>query len=110
MCLVGRMTLPYPPEVETGNLPTRAPMVREPFDVERHLHDAIRTTGSELELFGVRCRAVEPEAAALVNRFRDILSSHFQERVPNADATTWSLFESQARSQVERSPDIDDST
>jgi hypothetical protein len=105
------MAIPYPREVETGALPTRTPVVREPFDVERHLHEAIRTSGSSLELFGVQCEAVEPATgAALVNRFRDILTTHFQERVPNADATTWGLFESQARSQVERSPSIDDST
>jgi capsular polysaccharide biosynthesis protein len=105
------MTLPYPPEVESGALPTRAPIVREPFDVERHLHEAIRASGADLQLFGVSCEALEPEkAAALINRFRDTLSTHFQERFPNADATTWSLFESQARSQVERSPHIDDST
>jgi hypothetical protein len=110
-CFSVNMTLPYPPEVEGGTLPTRAPVVREPFDVERHLHEAIRGSGSGLELFGVQCTAVEPEtAAALVNRFRDILSAHFQERFSNADATTWSSFESQARSQVERSPNIDDST
>jgi hypothetical protein len=105
------MALPYPREAETGALPTRAPAVREPFDIERHMHEAIRLNGSSLELFGVQCAAAEPDtAAALVNRFRDTLTTHLQERLSNPDATTWALFESQARSQVERSPSIDDST
>jgi hypothetical protein len=105
------MAIPYPHEAETGSLPPRAPIVREPFDVARHMHEAIRTNGSGLELFGVPCQALEPDkAAALVNRFRDTLSTHFQEHSSNADATTWSLFESQARSQIERNPNVDDTT
>ena len=103
------MALPYPQEVETGELKPRPPRPRAAFDIAKHVRDDIHTGGSGVALFGVERDLAEGEnAAALVNRFRDTLSSHFQERRPDCDELTWDLFSSQARALVEQSPVADD--
>jgi hypothetical protein len=103
------MALPYPQEVETGQLKPRVPRPRAPFDIVQHLRDEIRTSGARVELFGAERDLAEGEnAAPLVNRFRDTLAMHLQERRPDCDELTWDLFASQARALVEQSSVIDD--
>jgi hypothetical protein len=103
------MTLPYPYEVETGQLKPRPPAPRAPFDIAGHLEREIRPAGSDLLMFG-KCLQPPPdssasEAAAL---FRHLLRARFAAWRPNADAATWELFESQAHAEAENADRAND--
>jgi hypothetical protein len=105
------MTLPYPYEVETGALQTRAPMPRMPFDIRGHMLDALRVVDDSPVMFGVRLAApAGAEAAGVVQHYQEALTQQFQERRPNADEATWEIFDSQARSQLERADQADEET
>jgi hypothetical protein len=103
------MALPYPYEVETGQLrpPPRAP--RAPFDIKTHLLDDIRPAGDDLCMFDIPLPARQDqtgsETAALC---REALTQLFQERRPDADERTWESFVQQARALVERRLSADD--
>ena len=102
------MSLPYPYEAETGQLKPAPRAPRAPFDVEDHILESIRPAGDDLEMFGVRLPAVEPYSASEIAwLFRDMLIELFQKRRPDADESTWELFESQARAQLDRHPRAD---
>jgi hypothetical protein len=95
------MTLPYPYEIETGQLRPRARAPRAPFDVGQHLDQAIRVDGAQLQVFGVRLDVAEaPGALATMKQFQSSLTARFQNWRPNADAATWELFGSQARAEL----------
>jgi hypothetical protein len=95
------MTLPYPYEVELGLMKPRPWVARTPFDVERHLEEAIRVTDGRLTVFGVALEAPgSPGAVAIGKQFRDSLSGRFHAWRPGADAATWELFEAQARAEM----------
>jgi hypothetical protein len=105
------MTLPYPFEVETGRLWPRAWAPRAPFDVEQHLERALRVSGTQVEVFGVRLDTPEPhDALQTVKHFRDALRARFNGWRPGADAATWELFESQARPALQGLERADDET
>jgi hypothetical protein len=95
------MTLPYPYEIETGQLRPRARAPRAPFDVGQHFEQAIRVAGARLEVFGV-CLDVPQALSALqtMTQFQTSLTARFQSWRPNADAATWELFDSQARAEL----------
>jgi len=95
------MTLPYPYEVELGLMKPRPWVRRTPFDVERHLEEAIRVTEGRLTVFGVALDAPGPPGALATGKhFRDSLSGRFHAWRPDADAATWQLFEGQARAEM----------
>lgn len=103
------MTLPYPPEVETGELPNRAPRPRVAFDVEACVQDAIVANGDHVEIFGVSYVVGDASSAdALVERYRNAVLDHFNERVAAPDATIWRLFAEQAHDQLEQHPTLND--
>jgi hypothetical protein len=103
------MALPYPHEVETGQLSPRSPEVRRPFDVDEHVAAALEAQDDALLAFGVALRPPAGEdAPAAASRFRAALVSHFNERRPDADAATWDSFASQARAQLERLEQADE--
>jgi hypothetical protein len=105
------MTLPYPHEVETGELEPRRPAPRPSFDIERHLHDAIRERGSELELFGVPMEVEPPESLrAVAERLRRAVADHFQQRMSAPDEQTWASFASQAHDQLQGHRRVDAAT
>jgi hypothetical protein len=105
------MTLPYPYEVETGELKPRGPAARTPLDVAGHVHDAIRVQGAELEVFGVPLDVDAPDSVYLAARqLRRAVADHFQERVAAPDRDTWELFASQAHDQLEGRTRLDAST
>lgn len=101
--------LPYPREVETGQLPPRAPEPRVAFDVEASVQDAIVANGPHVEVFGV-AYVLDDAASAegLVERYRNAVLHHFNERVAAPDAAIWHLFAEQAHDQLERHPVLDD--
>src|SRR5262245_48562766 len=97
------MTLPYPYEVETGQLKPRARFRRVGFDVERHMRYAIHSTDEEVaEVFGVQFPMVGPRDEEFLERLRTELSEHFNERVATPDAKVWQEFADEARAQLER--------
>jgi hypothetical protein len=103
------MALPYPHEVETGQLNPRGREVRHPFDIADHLARAIAARGDALVMFGVSLPAASSEAPEdTASRFRAALVSHFNERRPNADAATWDLFASQAEAQLQQLEQADE--
>lgn len=105
------MSLPYPYEVETGALQTRSPAPRTPLDVERHVNDAIRPQGSELEVFGVPLDVAAPDSVRTVaTELRRAVTDHFEERISAPDERTWELFASQVHDQLEGRTAFDDST
>lgn len=99
------MALPYPYEVELGQLGPARPAPRAPFDVVEHILEAIRPAGDELEMFDHRLSLPEPHRPSEIAwLFRDALIEHFQRHRPDADGATWELFASQARAQLDRNP------
>lgn len=99
------MALPYPYEVELGQLRPARPAPRAPFDVVEHVLEAIRPAGDELEMFDHRLTLPEPHRPSEIAwLFRDALIQHFQRHRPDADGATWELFASQARAQLDRNP------
>lgn len=105
------MSLPYPYEVETGELKRRPPLPRIPFDVQRHLEEAIRVRGDALEVFGVTLAATSPGAApALAEELRRGVAERFQERLSAPDDATWASFASQAHEQLAGRTELDPST
>ena len=105
------MALPYPYEAETGQLKPRSAEPRAPFDIAQHVREAIVARGSVIQLFGVEHEVAGPElAATMASGYREVLTRHFLERHSLADADAWSSFERQARAQLERQPQLDDST
>jgi hypothetical protein len=108
MHVLGDMTLPYPYEVETGQLRPRRRFKRADFDVERHMREAIRSNGEAVELFGVQYPLAEPLGQRLVERLRSELTEHFEARVATPDAEVWQLFAEQSRAQLERHVRLDD--
>ncbi len=99
------MALPYPYEVELGQLRPARPAPRAPFDVVEHILEEIRPAGEELEMFGHRLSLPEPHRPSEIAwLFRDALIQHFQRHRPDADGATWELFASQARAQLDRNP------
>ena len=103
------MSLPYPRETETGQLPTRQPQPRVAFDVEASVRDAIAANGSIVDMFGVSYVLDDAaHAEALVERYRDAVLLHFNERVAAPDAAIWQLFVDQVRDQLEHHPQLDD--
>jgi len=104
------MTLPYPREAETGQLPPRRPEPRVAFDVEASLEDAIVGTGSHIEVFGVPFDlAHDTSADAVVDGFRRVVLLHFNERVAAPDAAVWQQFSARAHDQLEHHAQFDDS-
>jgi hypothetical protein len=84
-------------------------MPRISFDVEASVADAIRATGADIEIFGVHFDVADPETAnTLVDRYRDAVSTHFNERVSAPDAAIWDQFADQANAQVEQQTRLDD--
>jgi hypothetical protein len=105
------MTLPYPYEVETGVLKTRSPAPRTPLDVERHVNDAIRVQGAQLEVFGVPLDVAAPDSVRTVaTDLRRAVTDHFRERISAPDDETWELFASQVHDQLEGRQAFDEST
>jgi hypothetical protein len=103
------MTLPYPREVETGQLKPRRPAPRVVFDVEASVADAIRFSGSEVEIFGVSFVVDEPRTAeAVVERYRAEVATHFNERIAAPDAQLWQEFADIANAQVARHTRLED--
>jgi hypothetical protein len=103
------MALPYPHEVETGQLRPRAPEARRPFDMDEHMAQSVEARADELVAFGVTLRVPPGEDAQdVASRFRAALVDHFNERRPAADLATWDSFVSQARAQLERLEQADD--
>jgi hypothetical protein len=109
VCLMPGMTLPYPREVETGQLKPRRPAPRVTFDVEASVAEAIRFSGSNVEIFGVRFAVDEARTAeAVVERYRADVATHFNERVATPDAQLWQEFADIASAQVEQHTRLDD--
>ena len=105
------MALPYPYEVETGQLKPRPTEVRAPFDIAGHVRDAIVARGSSIELFGVEFAVEGPElAATMASGFQEVLAEHFLQRHPLADADIWDSFVSQVRAQLTQGQAIGDAT
>lgn len=105
------MSLPYPYEIETGALRPRKPAPRIALDVERHVQDAIRVQGSELEVFGVPMDVAAPDSVRTVaTDMRRAVTDRFQERISAPDEETWELFASQAHDQLEGRTAVDAST
>jgi hypothetical protein len=103
------MALPYPHEVETGQLSPRTPEIRRPFDVDEHLAQQLEARDEGLVAFGVTLRPPAGEdAITTATRFHAALVSHFNEKRPDADAATWDSFASQARAQLERLEQADE--
>lgn len=103
------MTLPHPREVETGQLKPQRPAPRVTFDVAASVDDAIRFSGANVEIFGVRFGVDDARSAeALVERFRSAVTTHFNERVSAPDALLWDEFADVARAQIERHPSLDE--
>ena len=106
------MSLPYPYEAETGQLPPRRPVPRTPFDVEGHVNDAIRARGDDsVEVFGVALRVLPPESPGpVVEHLRRGVLNHFLERVSAPDDDTWQSFASQAHEQLAGRTEVDATT
>jgi hypothetical protein len=103
------MSLPYPHEVETGQLRSRRAEPRLAYDVRAAVERAIRSTGTDVEIFGVRFVVDDPMTAeSLVERYRDAVSHHLSERVSAPDADIWQTFAEQAHDQVEQHTRLDD--
>lgn len=103
------MSLPYPNEVETGDLSPLEPEPRNAFDVGARLRQAIVAHGSDVEIFGVAFGAQDAASAeALVERYRGAVQSHFNERVSAPDATLWQSFADQVHDQLEQHAQLDD--
>lgn len=101
------MTLPYPYEVETGQLKARPHFERALFDVESHMREAIRSSGEMVELFGVEYPLEEPWDEHYLQQLRRELTLHFEERIATPDPEVWQLFTEQARAQLERHARLD---
>jgi hypothetical protein len=105
------MTLPYPYEVETGQLKARLHRARISLDVAGHMDDAIRVQGADLEVFGVMMDVEAPDSVRVVaQQLRRSVLDHFQERVATPDDDIWELFASQAHDQLEGRTRVDAST
>jgi hypothetical protein len=103
------MALPYPREVETGQLKPRPAVPRVAFDVEASVAEAIRFSGSNVEIFGVRYVVDEARTAeAIVERYRAEVATHFNERIAAPDAQLWQEFADIANAQVEQHTRLDD--
>jgi len=103
------MALPYPREVETGQLPPRRAEPRVAFDVEASVQDAIVARGSHVEIFGAAYQLDDDASAqALVERYRNAVLVHFNERVAAPDPTVWRWFADQAHDQLQHHPVLDD--
>lgn len=102
------MTLPYPYEVETGELKPRGRFKRPVFDVERHMREEIQSTAEGAELFGVQFPLPEPGGELQLEHWRAVLTAHFNERIATPDAATWHEFAAQARAQLERHARLDE--
>jgi hypothetical protein len=101
------MTLPYPYEVEIGRLKPRPRFERVRFDVERHMRDAIQSSGEGVALFGVQYPLSEPWDERRLEQLRNDLTSHFEERIATPNDELWRLFAEQARAQLERHAQLD---
>lgn len=67
--------------------------------------------GSTVGLFGLERVVDGPElAATTASSYREVLTEHFLQRHPLADAEMWDSFVRQVRAQLERSPSVDAST
>ena len=105
------MSLPYPYEVETGQLKPRRGEGPTPVDVEQRVNDAIQVRGSELELFGVPLDVEPPDSARVIaSQLRHAVTEHFQERVSAPDDDTWASFATPANDQLEGRTVVDAST
>lgn len=102
------MTLPYPREAETGQLPPRHPEPRVVFDVEASVKDAIVARGSHVEIFGAPYLLDDAASAeALVESYRNAVLLHFNEHVAAPDATVWQAFADRAHDQLAHHPALD---
>jgi hypothetical protein len=109
VCLVTGMSLPYPREVETGQLSPRRPEPRAAFDVEASIQRAIVANGAHVDVFGVPYAMDDATSAeALVERYRSAVLLHFNERVAAPDAAIWQLFAAQVHDQLEHHAQLDD--
>lgn len=105
------MSLPYPHEVETGALRPRPVTPRTTLDVEAQLQDAIRISGSQIEVFGVPLQVPPHESAdAIAEPLRRAVATHFEQRFSAPDLAIWESFASQARAQLEGRTQLDAST
>lgn len=102
------MTLPYPYEVETGQLKPRPRFSLPGFDVERRMRDAIQSGAEAVELFGVELPSSAVDTEEFLDQLRAELVERFNERVAAPDATTWNEFAERARAQLERHACLDE--
>jgi hypothetical protein len=84
------MTLPYPHEIETGQLKPVDANDPDPLDVERRVRRMISVDGAFVDVAGRRLRTPDPESAQTkADQLRSTVSGRLLERRPNADEATW---------------------
>lgn len=104
------MALPYPLEVETGELRSLQPAPLVTFDVARAISENIVASGADVDVLGVRLEGgARVGAEALAERWRDTLTRRYQERVQAPREDTWQRFVDDVLPQLEHHTAADDS-
>ena len=103
------MTLPYPHEVETGDLEPRKTPVHDPLDIERRVRNLVVVDEPYVDVAGRRLRAALGQSArSACEQVRNAMTTRFLERRPNGDEATWRKFTTNLQAEMRRHTEMNE--
>lgn len=103
------MTLPYPHEIETGQLKPVDANEPDPLDIERRVRRLISADGAFVDVAGRRLSAASAESArAKADQLSRTVSRRLLERRPHADAATWQKLEESLREALSNRQELNE--
>ena len=104
-----KMTLPYPHEIETGDLKPKKTPMRDPLDIERRVRGLVVADEPYVDVAGRRLLSPSGQSARLMSdRVRDAMTTRFLERRPNADEATWRKYATCLRAKMRRHTEMNE--
>jgi hypothetical protein len=103
------MTLPYPHEVETGDLEPQKTPAHDPLDIERRVRNLVVVDEPYVDVAGRRVRSPPAKSArSVAAEVRNAMTRRFLERRPNADEATWQKFTTTLRAEMRRHTEMNE--
>ena len=103
------MTLPYPHEVETGDLEPKKTPVHDPLDIERRIRNLVAVDEPYVDVAGRRLRSpLGQNARSVSEQVRNAMTRRFLERRPNGDEATWRRFTTALQAEMRRHTEMNE--
>jgi len=105
------MSLPYPHEVETQELPPTPAGPVNPIDLDARVRDLVHADGQHVVIAG--CELSVPASESAEKRRHDVrrvVAKRLRQRRPNADEATWRAFVRKLQGVLSERTELDGTT